>query len=322
MRNKIRQQELFYALSNKESLLCCKASRYEKYALQHRENKVKIFYILKQVILVSAFSLCAFGIYAENKHIIETNEIAHLLHHAAACDPQHTLIIFDIDNTIAHLNSPAPLYVGSDTWFECQLEDELKQGKTRAAALEVVVPQYNKAQNRYDLVFVQSTTPQVLQQLQEQKFHTIALTARNEQLIERTLTQLQVLQVNFAAMHMPQRIVLDRDKKVEYVQGIIFVGGGDKGVALKKFLEHECMQHDIRTIIMVDDRRSNLEALLRAFTDQHHIALYCLRYGYMDGHVQTYRQYRLSIAHKALALHAKMVAISTRGSCVTQEYVF
>lgn len=283
---------------------------------------MKISYISKQVILIRAFSLCTLGIYAENKHIIETNEITHLLQHTAVCDPQHTLVIFDIDNTIARLDSPAPLHVGSDTWFEYQLEDELKQGKTRATALEIVVPQYNKAQNMYDLVFVQSTTPQVLQQLQEQKFHTIALTARNEQLIERTLTQLQALQVSFASVHMPQRIVLDGDKKVEYVQGIIFVSGGDKGVALKKFLTHECMQHDIRTIFMIDDRRSNLEAIVRAFADQRHIALHCLRYGYMDGHAKTYRQYRLSIAHKALALQAKMVAISTRDSCVTQEYVF
>lgn len=242
-------------------------------------SRMKKLYIL--LLTLNVISLIASCRVIESRDISEV--FGHLIHDAA-----ETLFVWDIDNTIAELDSPAPHHVGTDMWFCCCIEDHIKNGKTKQEAIELVVPDYTKAQFTYDLRLLQPEFNKVFQHLKNKKIRTIALTARNLSLRDRTHTQLGNIGVDFKEDDYKEQLILNKEKGIEYYRGIIFSNGNDKGKVLTQFLQNK-ENAQYKKIVIVDDSHPNIHAIASAFGIKEEIDVVAIRYGYLDEKVQEYR---------------------------------
>lgn len=222
--------------------------------------------------------------------IVESQDIQEVMHYLVH-DPKETLFVWDIDNTIAELDSPAPHHVGSDKWFCCLVEEHIKNGKSKSEAIELVVPDYNNAQFTYDLRLLQPEVKKIFQYLHNQEIRTFALTARNLELRDRTHEQLAKIGIDFKEKAHVESLILNKEKGIEYYKGIIFSNGNDKGKILLQFLQREDALH-YKKVIIVDDSHSNIHAIARSLGGQNDVDVVAIRYGYLDEQVQQYRNKR------------------------------
>lgn len=191
---------------------------------------------------------------------------------------KQTLVVFDIDDTLLTMTQP----LGSVAWWDWQSKllaqqpnDPLLFGKTLAELI--------KTQGiLFQLVKMELTDDYLLpfiDELTKQGSHLVALTARGMDYQNATMMQLKSnhLIENEEIIFKMHGISLANHKTsaagnfqcgtfkraVAYVDGIMFLAGQDKGVALRCLLKST--KQKFSKIVFVDDTVSNNQAIERAF---------------------------------------------------------
>ena len=183
-------------------------------------------------------------------YVFEHAHFEHILNYLEPHDYHpKTLIILDIDNTLAH---PKQLF-GGDQWLMHQIESHIKNGLTASDALTKTLPFYFQLQDIVELIPVEQTTPAYIKSMQEKGILIIALTARSDEIKDRTLQQLAAMGIDFSnSSFMLEPFEETVPCKYSYKNGIIFCHGNDKGKVLKLVLEK--VNHKPIKVIMMDDK--------------------------------------------------------------------
>lgn len=215
--------------------------------------------------------------------IIESNQIEDVLKYI----DDETLIIFDIDNTIARLDR----VIGSDVWFYHRLNSLIQNGKTEYEAMEELLPLLIKIYEHSWLIPVEECVIPLIKSLQEKNIKVIALTSRNMNILDRTFEQLHRMGLDFKASSLSQEEFdftfnkHDQYRKVAYKDGVIFCGKNNKGDILMHIFIHLNYYPD--KVIFVDDKRKYLQSVQQAM-NRMGIAFLGIRYGACDDHITNY----------------------------------
>src|SRR5581483_7132147 len=144
------------------------------------------------LFLLLSFLSPIFADYASHSSMIALkNYIAQEKH-----DAQNILIIFDLDNTIIHPKTE----VGSDQWLEYQAKKHAVNGVSIAQAYDTLLPLYFKIQHLIELQLAEHCIADLISELQNGGISIIGLTARSEQIADRTISQLERLNVLFSSL--------------------------------------------------------------------------------------------------------------------------
>jgi phosphoserine phosphatase len=182
-------------------------------------------------------------------YIFESNSIQEILGFVE----HDSMVIFDLDNTLVHPQSE----VGSAQWFDYMLQQKVRMGLSVEDALQELLPLSFKVQNHVDLLPVENDTLHVLDKLRKKGIVTVALTARSDTLVTRTIYQLQKIGINFNAKNEFNReLTLDYPRPVLLKNGIIFCANNDKGSVLFSILT--LVNYHPKKIIFVDDKLEHL----------------------------------------------------------------
>lgn len=222
------------------------------------------------------FFLLSFPLQGAIKEVMEYQSFAE---HA---QPK-TLLITDIDNTLI---APAQ-ELGSDPWFRKRLTHYKNNGYGEQEALEKALVEWEGVQNITTVQLVEKTIPQILHSLQEKKFIIIGLTTRSLNLANRTIQQLQSVDIDLN-LTAPSRddIFLTTPHPILFRKGILFTSGSHKGVSLRKLLE--TLNYFPEKIVFINDKGSHLKPLEEE-CEKLGIEFIGLRYGYHDEKVKNFR---------------------------------
>jgi hypothetical protein len=231
------------------------------------------------------------SLYHQKQTYIEINAISDVLIHA---QNSKTLVVFDIDNTLAYPGKE----LGSDPWVYKIVDNKKAQGIDPDTAIQELLPLYYHVHDFIDLQPVEANTISVLDELRKQSINFIALTSRSLPFIARTHLQLDQAGIFF---NPPQ--ALNIEMPIEAMQrpsalshGIIFCTDNDKGEMLEQVFA-QCKLSLPTRIVYVDDKQKYLESVAH-FCEQENIEFVGLRYGYLDNFVQ---QFDMQKAEQQLA---------------------
>lgn len=212
--------------------------------------------------------------------IIESNTVTEINNHLND-DPEHTLVIFDIDNTLA-----APkLEIGSDQWVNYLVQEKMKQGLDMQQAFNAVLPTYFHVQFKVAMHPVEDITPALIQELQTNGTSVIALTARSIFVASRTLDQLKDMRVALGIRNHNNELHLNMPIPCIYMDGVIFSGNNDKGLVLIELLN--TIDFKPTRIIFLDDKLKNITAVEYA-AQKCGIEFVGIRYGRCDERVTNF----------------------------------
>lgn len=189
--------------------------------------------------------------------IQETNRIATLL----KLKKPGTWFALDIDNTLAR----TPTQLGSTPWFSWRIKKAKRDGESFEKALN----DWTALQFKIDLVPVEQETATVVRALQETESPILGLTARGMRLSERTVVQLNQIDIQFAlnSVHpweifWPRNKLEKRREHILYEQGILFASGQSKGTALTNLLNK--IDKRPREIVFIDDSKREVKSVAKA----------------------------------------------------------
>jgi hypothetical protein len=212
-------------------------------------------------------------------HIIESDTLLSVLNYPIT---PNTLVIFDIDNTLAH-----PIEeLSSDEWF-CHLVDaKMLQGNDLLTSIYYALPAAFYAQFNIPLESTESTTAALIKQLIDKGIAVMALSTRSLFIAERTLEQLDEINIYFFMPHIDtDELVLPMPHPCLYKNGILFGGNNDKGQALTCFFN--IMNYHPDTVIFVDDKMKHLLSVASAL-EPRNITFYGIRYSGCDERVRNF----------------------------------
>jgi len=211
--------------------------------------------------------------------IIESNKLSAVLDYI---DSPNTLVIFDIDNTIAH-----PIEeLGSDEWFCHLVNQRLAMGYDPTSSVYYVLPAYFYAQFNVPLQPTETIIQDLIEHLTHNNIVAMALSARNLFIAERTLEQLENINITFPTPNInPQDLVLPMQHPCFYKQGILFAGNNDKGKALNCFFN--IMNYYPKKVVFVDDKMKYLLAVEKAL-EELNIEFCGIRYSGCDERVKNF----------------------------------
>lgn len=196
--------------------------------------------------------------------------------------PEETLIIFDIDNTIAETTNE----LASPQWFSSMIRLKMKQDNlTKLEAVKQLLPLYYLVMQQATLQPIEKTIVPLIQQLQEQGYKIIGLTARGAGPLKKcTYKQLQNIDINFTRSNIHSTDIIFSDD-LQYIDNTIFVNGGNKGEALLRVLNY--VDYMPKKIIFVDDKEYNHHTVEGTLM-QNGIDHVCLWYRYCDEKVNAF----------------------------------
>ena len=228
--------------------------------------------------LILFFSIVA------NANIVEHVEFASILNYIQQEDyHKNTIVILDIDNTIATLHQPFQ-WLGGDAWVSYEFTRLTKVGLSFNEAREQILPLYFELTHIIDLKPVESSTPEVIKQLQDSGVTVLACTLRGIEIADRTIIQLKAIGIDLGHSAFGYEELLAHDESFKYKDGIIFCCGGDKGIALKHVLNH--FEHTPTKVIMIDDKEKYLHQIKQVLHPD--TAFIGIRYGHLDEKVSQY----------------------------------
>ena len=236
--------------------------------------------LLLLLSFVSSFSL--------NALVVETHHIADIL---CYIDEPNTLVIFDIDTTLAELEFDA----GSDLWFYAMFKRGLEEGKTPEQVVKELMPLWLSIQLVSWLKPIEKVAPFLVKDLQRQGFKTIAITARSLPSTNRTIEQLKAIDIDFSVSGLVQEeLSLKLDYPCKHQNGIVFVGLNHKGKVLLTLLDY--VGYHPKRVVFIDDKMKNINAVKEA-VEARGIEFFGLRYGRLDKKI---KQFDLDKANKQL----------------------
>jgi hypothetical protein len=212
-------------------------------------------------------------------HIVESDTLLSILNYPIT---PNTLIIFDIDNTLAH-----PIEeLSSDEWF-CHLVDtKMLEGNDMLTSIYYALPAAFYAQFYIPLRLTEKTTAALIQQLIDNGIAVMALSTRSLFIAERTLEQLDQINIHFVMPHIDtDELVLPMPHPCLYKHGILFGGNNDKGQALTCLFN--IMNYHPDTVIFVDDKMKHLLSVENAL-EPRNITFYGIRYSGCDELVKNF----------------------------------
>lgn len=179
-------------------------------------------------------------------------------------DPDKTLVIFDLDETIV-------------------ISDHCPEVSDEGTGLELFEAKINHCKSR----FTSSLLPEFLDRLKS-NFYVMALTARRKQIISASLRQLKENIHN--EDHENYSVVFDTapeysknkvnvpfiqkgprsETKKELVikEGVVFASGANKGQALEAYIDFLKPTHNFDNFIFVDDQKVNVRNMGKAFSER------------------------------------------------------
>lgn len=204
-------------------------------------------FLLSCIVSISMFNLSL-------AKIIESDTVIEIKNHLNN-DLANTLIIFDIDNTLA-----APkLEIGSDQWVNYLVEQKMKDGLNFQQAFNAVLPTYFHVQFKIAMHPVEDITPKLIDELKSNGASVIALTARSIFVASRTLDQLHDMRVELGIQGHASEMHLNMPIPCIYMDGVIFSGNNDKGLVLLELLSNIAFKPT--KIIFLDDKLKNITAV-------------------------------------------------------------
>lgn len=210
--------------------------------------------------------------------IIESNKLEIVLHHITP----GTLVIFDIDNTLARPIAE----LSSDEWFCHLVNTKMSQGHDYITSVYYSLPIAYYAQFNVDLVPTEDIVSNLLTEIINNTIATMALSSRSLFVAERTLEQLEHININFFIPYISQEdLLLPMIYPCFYKNSVLFSGNNDKGEALIQFFEH--MNYYPQKVIFIDDKMKCLLSVEKAL-ELYSIPFVGIRYGGCDDHVQNF----------------------------------
>ena len=235
----------------------------------------------RTITLLSFIILISTSIYPI---IEEKGSISCLSEYAQRYEDKHVLIVCDIDNTLAE----TPTDFGGDQWFYGLFMHRMKtQGISADQAVKELLPVYFEIQKQIGLVPVEKETVSIIKQLQR-KVPLIALTARSEAIIDRTITQLNAIDIDFTRSSLFCTESFDGaiDYPYHYHQGSIFCGSNNKGKVLFEVLNKYNYRPEV--IIMIDDKEKNLKAVEAEAAKHQGVEFIGVRYNRLDHKIESF----------------------------------
>jgi hypothetical protein len=231
-----------------------------------------------ELLYVSSLIIILFNLSC-NAHIIESDSLATVLDYIKT---PNTLVIFDIDNTLAH-----PIEeLSSDEWFCYLVEQKMLQGYDYLTSVYYALPAAYYAQFNVPLELTETTTPALIAHLIDNGIAVMALSTRSLFISERTLEQLDNINIHFFMPNVdPHDLVLPMQYPCFYKRGILFGGNNDKGHVLTRFFD--IMNYHPETVIFIDDKMKYLVAVEKAL-EGHDVVFYGIRYSGCDERVKNF----------------------------------
>lgn len=214
-----------------------------------------------------------------NALIIESNTLSSVLEHLDTLD---TLVIFDIDNTLAH-----PIEeLSSDEWFCHLVNTKMQQGYDYLTSVYYALPAAYYAQFNVPLTPTEPCIPELIAHLIDNGVAVMALSTRSLFIAERSLEQLDNININFFMPNIdPHDLVLPMHHPCFYKRGVLFTGNNDKGEVLNCFFN--IMNYRPEKVIFVDDKMKYLLSVQKAL-EEHDIVFCGIRYSGCDERVKIF----------------------------------
>jgi predicted phosphatase len=232
-------------------------------------------------LFATATSFCR---HAQKSVIIEHHYFHQVLNWVQPEDLHNkTVIILDIDNTLAH---PEAYLIGSEEWVAhmiCTYGDTtITDPKARFAC---IAPLYYDVIHAIHFQPVESITIEIIKELQNSGVIVVGLTARSFEICDRTIEQLNSMGIDLSHASLWHE-QLWHDCHLEYCHkdGIIFCNGNDKGTVLTQLFER--LNYKPTKIIAVDDKERHLQSIARALHPK--IEFVGIRYAHLDEKVRNF----------------------------------
>jgi len=211
--------------------------------------------------------------------IIESDKLETVLNYL---DTPNTLVIFDIDNTLARTITE----LGSDEWF-CDLVDKkMAEGHDYITSIYYALPATFYAQFNIGLRPTEEVAAELIANLIDQKIPVMALTTRSIFVTERTMEQLENIGISFLIPSISQEdLVLHMPHPCFYRQSILFGGNNDKGEALITFFHW--MNYFPTRVVFIDDKMKYVLAVEKALK-HYNIEFVGIRYAGCDECVKNF----------------------------------
>lgn len=205
--------------------------------------------------------------------LVAYSSISALLQHSAGYLP-HTLLVFDIDNTLIKPQG----WIGGSGWFEHLLHAKVAAGMAQQEAYASVVELCAQLQPYLTWLPVEQETVATVQQFQKLGAQVLAMTGRGPEQAEITLMQLQSIGLSFAHSCPPVTLI---DSWYTVQEGVVFSSFYEKGKVLIDFLSK--ISAPISTVICVDDMLRNIQSIERELAKKRpDIAFVGVQYTYLD----------------------------------------
>jgi FMN phosphatase YigB (HAD superfamily) len=247
--------------------------------------------MFKKTVIISLFLIVFFpSLFAQ---ISSHKSMAALAEYIAQAThaPEDMLVIFDIDNTLAHPKTE----IGSDQWLEHLAKEHAVNGKTIAQAFEELLPLYYQIQQIIDLQLTEDMIPGLIADLHNAGIRVIGLTARYHPIIDRTISQLAPLGLQFSSLSDEMLTIQARLKPAFYKNGIAFCSSNNKGEVLFELLK--MLDIKPKKIFFVDDKPHHL-ARVEKIALEHGVDCCCIHY---TGCQERVENFDAALAAKELA---------------------
>lgn len=226
-------------------------------------------------------------------YIIESNTLETVVEHIDFNEPD-TLVIFDIDNTIARPEGE----LSSDEWFCYLINKRMAEGHSYLTSIYYALPVVYYAQFNVLLVPTEAIAPFLIQQLIENNIPVMALTTRSLFVAERTIEQLETINIFFSVPSISQDdLVLSMEHPCFYRQSILFSGNNDKGEALINFFH--AMNYFPKQVIFIDDKVKYLSSVEKVLKE-YNISFIGIRYSGCDDRVNSFDPLKAEMQWKKL----------------------
>jgi len=234
-----------------------------------------------------------------NTKIIESNSVKTLLHYL---QEPNTLVIFDIDNTLARPEHE----LGSDEWFCYLVDQKVTNGHDKISAVNTALPLYYYAQFNLPLVLTEPLIPNIMNNLTNRNICTMGLTSRGLHMAERTNEQLSNININF---NMPctdkEELIIPMPYPCLYKYNTIFASNNDKGNTILKFLD--IINYHPQCIIFLDDKMYHVVSVEKAALS-HNISYIGIRYSGCDDRINHFDPAKAALQLQELRQHNKILA--------------
>jgi FMN phosphatase YigB (HAD superfamily) len=228
----------------------------------------------------SAFTFSLLCFFSLSSKIITTDSIETVLEYTN----KDTLVIYDIDNTIAKENNTTEW--GSDQWLYAHVQNFIDHGLQPQKAWDLALPIYFEAQHsdRFALEFVTPNTFNVVKESQKKADKVIVLTARSYPLVQLTLSFLDNLGLNFLDNGFNEEFVFDKVPG-KYTKGVFFCGAGNKGESLIELFKR--INYWPKRVVFIDDKMKNVCAIENSLKE-YDIEFIGMHYTYLEQSVKDF----------------------------------